>query len=88
MTELDRRLINLAGKDYFTTDEAAFYACVSRSQFYEHAGLYGIKPFPFMGKKLYRRIDIQNAMEQAWRRVYGSSGYNWQRTRGRGPQNG
>lgn len=65
VSDFDRRLINLAGKDFFTRDEAAFYACVSLSQFEEHAPLHGILAFRFMGKKVYRRSDIQNAMERA-----------------------
>lgn len=59
---------NLLGKDYLTTDEAAHYACVSSSQFRGRAREYGIEPIEFMGKKLYRKTDIQRAIENEWRR--------------------
>ena len=55
--------INLAGKDYFTEREAAAYACVSPSQFRAKAKDYGIHPVRFMGKKVYRKADIQAAIE-------------------------
>lgn len=56
--------INLAGKDYFTEVEAAHYACVSFSQFRRHAADHAILPITFMGKKVYRREDIQKAIEK------------------------
>jgi hypothetical protein len=53
----------LAGKDYFTVREAAAYACTSYSHWRAR-----IQPeFPageFMGKLIYRRIDVQRFIEQ------------------------
>ena len=44
--------INLAGKDFFTEDEVAFYTCVSKSNFRKKRKEYGIMPGDFMGKKV------------------------------------
>ncbi|MGZ5259033.1 MAG: hypothetical protein ACXWC0_15540, partial [Burkholderiales bacterium] len=60
------KIINLVGKDYFTILEAAHYACVSRSQFLEHAAANGIFPARWMGKPIYRKADIQRAIERHW----------------------
>lgn len=68
MTE---KVINLLGKDYLTVDEAAHYACVSPRQFRIHADKLGILPFRFMGKIVYRRADLQRAMER-------EAGKQWQ----------
>ena len=68
MTEFDRRLTNLAGKDYFTTEEAAYYCCVSRSQFLEMKSVYNLSAFVFIGKKMYRKVDLQRALEEAAKR--------------------
>lgn len=57
---------NILGKDFFTEDEAIFYACVSKSQFRERAKDYGINPGIFMGRKVYRRSDLHRAMEKSW----------------------
>lgn len=65
MQDDHRRFFNLAGKDYFTEQEAAFYACVSYSQFRQKAIYYGITPFEFMGKRVFRRTDLAATMEQA-----------------------
>jgi hypothetical protein len=63
------RLINLLGKDYLTEEEAAFYACVSPSQFRAKAAVYGILPLRgWMGRTVYRKADIQDAIEKEWRR--------------------
>lgn len=56
--------MNLSGKDFFTEAEAAHYACVSQSQFRKRQAEYGILYSVFMGKKVYRKVDIQRAMEQ------------------------
>jgi len=61
--------MHLCGKDYFTVEEAAAYACVSPSQFRAKAPALGLAPFQFMGKLVYRRADIQRAMEQARSRL-------------------
>ena len=60
--------LNLSGKDYFTEDESAFYCCVSPSQFRAKRAEYGLQGFTFMGKKLYRKADLQQALEAAWQR--------------------
>ena len=60
----DLKVISVLGKDYLTLDEAAFYAGVSSSQFRARAKTYGIHPRKFMGKMLYRKADIQQAIEQ------------------------
>lgn len=55
--------MDLAGKDYFTAQEAASYCCVSFSQFRAKSVEMGILPFKFMGKLVYRRSDLQRAIE-------------------------
>jgi len=55
--------INILGKDYLTEKEAAHYACVSQRQFQNKAKEYGILPTKFMGKFVYRKDDIRNAIE-------------------------
>jgi hypothetical protein len=54
-------------KDYLTPLEAAEYACVPLADFEILAEGSGILSFPFMGQKVYRKADIQCAMERAWR---------------------
>jgi len=51
----------LPGKDYFTVAEAAAYCCVSVSQFRGRAPGLGLRPFTFMGRMVYRRVDLQRA---------------------------
>jgi hypothetical protein len=58
--------LDLRGKDYLTEREAAHYAGVSVSQLRAHRAAYGIMPGRFMGKLLYRRVDLQRAIENAW----------------------
>lgn len=58
--------LNLLGKDYFDEGEAAHYACVSLAQFRNKAAEYGITAVRFMGKKVYRRTDIQRAIENEY----------------------
>jgi hypothetical protein len=53
--------------DYLTQPQAADYCNVSLSQFKAKASLYGLEPFEFMGKLLYRKIDLQSVIEQARR---------------------
>ena len=60
------KVLNLAGKDYFTEAEAAAYACVCPSQFRRRAKEEGIFPRTFMGKVVYRKADIQRAIEAHW----------------------
>lgn len=59
----DKESLNLLGKEYLTVTEAAHYAGVSVSQFNSKKLDYGIFPITFMGKVLYRRDDIKNAIE-------------------------
>ena len=58
--------------DYFNRKQAAAYCCVSLSQFLKHQYTYGIRPFTFMGKVVYRKEDLRRAMEREankqWRR--------------------
>jgi len=54
-------------KDYLTPLEAADYACVPLADFEALADGAGILSFPFMGATVYRKADIQCAMERAWR---------------------
>jgi hypothetical protein len=60
--------LNIVGKDYLTEDEAAHYCCVSYSQFRRCAQEYSLQPRTFMGKKVYRKTDLQRAMEALWQR--------------------
>lgn len=62
------RVFMLAGKDYFTENEAAFYACVSESQFRAKRAEYGLLGFWWMGKRVYRKVDIAQAMEDQFQR--------------------
>lgn len=55
--------MNLEGKDYFTREEAAHYACVSLSQWKRRAPELGLRPIQWMGKPVFRRVDIQRAIE-------------------------
>jgi hypothetical protein len=59
---------DLRGLDYLTQEQAARYACVSPSQFRKLAGTHGIHPTRWMGKVVYRKTDIQRAIEHAWQR--------------------
>lgn len=54
--------LNIAGKDWLTVDEAAHYCGVSKSQFSACAHDYGIVARRFMGKKLYERAALHEAI--------------------------
>ena len=56
--------VYLSGKDYLTEREAAHYCGVSLSQFQNKRLDYGIGAMRFMGKKIYRRADLQSAIEK------------------------
>lgn len=56
---------NLAGKDWFTEQEAAFYCCVSASQFAHHYEELGITPRKFMGRKLYSREELSTVISRS-----------------------
>ena len=53
----------LSGKDYLTEHEAAHYCCVSYSHFREKRLERGIPMIQFMGKRIYRRSDLEAAIE-------------------------
>lgn len=61
--------IELDGKDWLTVIEAAHYCGVSNSQFRKYALAYGLTPRKFMGKQLYEKAALYNA-------IYGSE--QWQ----------
>jgi len=65
--------MNISGKDFLTEQEAAHYSCVSLSQFKKMYKVIGIKHGNFMGKKVYRKSDIQNAMNEAWHQFNGEA---------------
>lgn len=62
--------MDLRGKDYLAEKEAAHYCCVSITQFRSKMTEYCIAPLVFMGKKVYRRHDLQQAIEhgRGWQR--------------------
>ena len=63
MTEQTK--LNIEGKDWLTVDEAAHYCGVSKSQFSARAPEYDLIPRRFMGKKLYERAALYNAIFSA-----------------------
>ena len=65
--------MNLAGKDYFTIDDAAAYAGVSLSQWKKEVKNYNIRSFKFMGKRLYRKADLVRLLENAWQQSHGEA---------------
>ena len=56
------KLHSLAGKDYFTVPEAAYYAGISISHWRTHVQR-EFPPGEFYGKLLYRRSDVQRFIE-------------------------
>ncbi|WP_442253454.1 hypothetical protein ACS0OX_17145 [Stenotrophomonas pavanii] len=67
--------IDLSGKDWLTADEAAHYCGVSASQFNARAHEYDLDPRKFMGKKLYAKAALYQAIygATAWRRPSATS---------------
>jgi len=65
---------DILGKDYLTRDEAAHYACLSLRKWDEARREYGIAAIPWAGKLVYRKADIQRAIENAWQRSGGAGG--------------
>ena len=53
----------LSGKYYLTEREAAHYCCVSHSHFRDKRLESGIPMIQFMGKRIYRRSDLEAAIE-------------------------
>jgi hypothetical protein len=60
-------------RDYLTVAEAAEYCGVSVSQFRAKAPVAGLRPFPFMGKLLYRVADLRLVLDNAWRQSTGGA---------------
>jgi len=62
--------VDLSGKDWLTADEAAHYCGVSVSQFNARAHEYDLDPRKFMGKKLYEKSALYQAIygAKAWAR--------------------
>ena len=62
--------VDLSGKDWLTADEAAHYCGVSVSQFNARAHEYDLHPRKFMGKKLYEKAALYQAIygAKAWAR--------------------
>jgi len=60
---MSEQSFNLLGKDYFNEKEAAHYAGVSYDHFRKHAKRKGILPARVLGKKLYRKADLQRFIE-------------------------
>jgi hypothetical protein len=56
---------DLAGKDWLTVEEAAYYCGVSISQFNTKAAGYSLTPRNFMGKKLYEKAALYRAIHEA-----------------------
>ena len=56
---------SIVGKDYLTRTEAALYACMSLRHWDAMSRLYGIRGIPWAGKLVYRKADIQRAIERA-----------------------
>jgi len=54
-------------KDYLSEKQAAEYTCVSPRQFRKLAKEYGIFAAVHMGKKVYRKADIQNSIENKFK---------------------
>lgn len=57
--------LNLSGKDWLTVEESAFYCGVSVSQFYARVEQYNLVPREFMGKKLYEKAELYEAIYSA-----------------------
>lgn len=64
---------DLRGLDYLDEKRAARYAGVSVSQFRANAARHGILCVRPMGKKVYRKTDIQRMMEREWQRLESST---------------
>jgi len=58
-----RKEYYLSGKEYLTEREAAHYCGVSLAHFNRQRGTYAIPTARFMGKKLYRRRDLDEIID-------------------------
>lgn len=59
------RELHLEGKDWFTEPEAAAYCGVCVSTLREGYRALGIKPRRFLGKKLYSRLELNDAIRNS-----------------------
>ncbi|MNB89413.1 hypothetical protein D3C81_578620 [compost metagenome] len=66
---------DILGKEWLTVDEAAHYCGVSASQFNARAHEYELEPRNFMGKKLYEKSALYQAIygAKAWSRPSATS---------------
>ena len=60
-------LTTYLGKDYLTPHEAAQYACLPLDEFEAWAPGAGVPPFALGARMVYRKADIQAAIERTWR---------------------
>lgn len=67
---------DLSGKDWLTVEESAFYCGVSVSQFYSRVEQYNLLPREFMGKKLYEKAELYEAIysAQKWSKSQSTGG--------------
>jgi hypothetical protein len=63
----------LAGRDYFTVEQAADYACISHSHWRARISR-KFPPGTFFGKQIYRRTDVERWLEARPRRAMQSTG--------------
>lgn len=64
-SEVTDKPLNIAGKDWFTVDEAAHYCGVSLRQFQTHYQSLGVTPRRFMGKKLFAREELYTVISRS-----------------------
>lgn len=57
--------LNIAGKDWFTEEEAAFYSGVSLRQFQTHYQSLGVARKRFMGRKLFAREELHRVISRS-----------------------
>lgn len=69
-SQLSIMRVDLSGQDWLTADEAAHYCGVSVSQFNARAHEYDLDSRKFMGKKLYEKPALYQAIygAKAWAR--------------------
>jgi hypothetical protein len=58
------KLISLAAKEYFNVEEAAFFCCVSTSQFRAKSREAGLVGGRLWGRVVYRRCDVLTMVER------------------------
>jgi len=80
-SQLSIMRVDLSGKDWLTVDEAAHYCGVSVSQFNARAHEYDLHPRKFMGKKLYEKSALYQAIygAKAWARPSSTAAPPWWR---------